>query len=85
MCTGFGDSAIHYSVRYWLTDLAHDLWTDSQVRLHVAATLARHRMEMPLPQRVLIRAARPPRPERHERELAARCATLARTRALRAR
>ena len=30
-------------------------WTDSQVRLHVAATLARHRMEIPLPHRVLIR------------------------------
>jgi small-conductance mechanosensitive channel/CRP-like cAMP-binding protein len=78
VCSGFGDSAIHYWVRYWCTDLAHDMWTDSQVRLHVAATLARHHMEMPLPHRVLIRRSATAAPERHERELAARCATLAR-------
>ena len=78
MCAGFGESAIRYSVRYWCTDLAHDLWTDSQVRLHVAATLARHRMEIPLPQRVLIQRSATAAPERHERELADRCATLAR-------
>ena len=78
VCSDFGDSGIQYSVRYWLTDLAHDIWTDSQVRLHVAATLARHGMEIPLPQRVLIRRRGAGAPERHERELEARCATLAR-------
>jgi small-conductance mechanosensitive channel/CRP-like cAMP-binding protein len=78
LCSGFGDNAIHYLVRYWLTDLRHDLWTDSQVRLHVAATLARHRMEIPLPQRVLIRRHAAAAPEQRERELDARCKTLAR-------
>jgi small-conductance mechanosensitive channel/CRP-like cAMP-binding protein len=78
VCSGFGDSAIHYLVRYWLTDLAHDIWTDSQVRLHLAATLARHGMEIPLPQRVLIRRDAAAAPERRERELDARSATLSR-------
>jgi CRP-like cAMP-binding protein len=78
VCMSFGDSAIRYWVRYWCSDLAHDLWTDSQVRLHVAAILARHHMEIPLPHRVLIQRNATAAPERHERELAARCATLAR-------
>jgi CRP-like cAMP-binding protein len=30
-----------------------DTWTDSQVRLHVAATLSRHHMQIPYPHRVL--------------------------------
>jgi small-conductance mechanosensitive channel/CRP-like cAMP-binding protein len=76
-CTGFGDSGIHYAVRYGLTDLAHDVWTASQIRLHVASTLARHRMEMPLPHRVLIRRDGPGAAEVRERALNARCATLA--------
>ena len=77
-CTDFEDSAIHYSVRYWCTDLAHDLWTDSQVRLHLAATLARHGMEMPLPQRVIMQRTPATAPERREHEIDARCAALAR-------
>ena len=77
-CTDFEDSAIHYSVRYWCTDLAHDLWTDSQVRLHIAATLARHGMEMPLPQRVIVQRTPATAPERREHEIDARCAALAR-------
>ena len=72
VCTGFGDSAIHFVVRYGLANLAADVWTDSQVRLHVAATLARNGMEIPLPQRVLIRGRRLGAPEVHERELSAR-------------
>jgi len=75
-CTGFGDSAIHYTARYSLTNLGVDVWTDSQVRLHIAATLARNGMEMPLPQRVLIRGRRLGTPEIHERELVARSAAL---------
>jgi small-conductance mechanosensitive channel/CRP-like cAMP-binding protein len=78
VCSAFGDSAIHYSVRYWCSDLSHDLWTDSQVRLHVRAILARHGMEIPFPHRVLIRRSGGGGPERHERDLAARCETLAR-------
>jgi len=74
LCTNFGDSAYHYLVRYWLNDLVQDLWTDSQVRLHVAATLARHRMEIPYPHRVLIRGRTPG--AGGTRELAARVASL---------
>ncbi len=77
MCVGFGDNAIHFVVRYGLANLSQDLWTDSQVRLHVAATLARNHMEIPLPQRVLIRGRTQGGPEIHERELTARSATLA--------
>jgi len=77
-CARFDDGAIDYVVRYGLIDLAHDQWTDSQVRLHVAATLARHRMEMPLPHRVLLRGKRSNVEEQRERELGSRAATLAR-------
>jgi len=74
LCRHFGDSAYEYVARYWLTNLAQDSWTDSQVRLHVAATLARHGMEVPYPHRVLIR---PKSTEiRHARESAERLATL---------
>jgi small-conductance mechanosensitive channel/CRP-like cAMP-binding protein len=78
VCSGFGESAIQYTVRYRLTDLLHDIWTDSQVRLHVRATLARHSMEIPFPRRVLIRGKAESAQELHEQELAARCDTLAR-------
>ncbi len=78
VCMGFGDSAIQYMARYRLTDLLHDLWTDSQVRLHIQATLARHHMEIPFPRRVLIRGKGRDAPELREREIAARCDTLAR-------
>ncbi len=77
ICMGFGDNGVHYSVRYWCTNLAHDLWTDSQVRLHVAATLARHSMEIPYPHRVLVTRKRPAAAEIRERERDARCAVLA--------
>lgn len=76
LCHNFGESSYHYRVRYWLTDLVQDAWTDSQVRLHVAATLARHGMEIPYPHRVLVRPK--PAAVRHERESAERLATLAR-------
>jgi CRP-like cAMP-binding protein len=76
LCHSFADSSYQYRVRYWLTDLVQDAWTDSQVRLHVAATLARHGMEIPYPHRVLVR----PRPAqvRLARESAERLATLTR-------
>jgi CRP-like cAMP-binding protein len=76
LCHDFGESSYQYMVRYWLTDLVLDAWTDSQVRLHVAATLARHGMEIPFPHRVLVRPR--PRDAGQARELAARTATLAR-------
>jgi CRP-like cAMP-binding protein len=75
LCHQFGESAYHYVVRYWLTDLVQDAWTDSEVRLHVAATLARHRMEIPYPHRQLVRPK--PAHARHAREAAERSAALA--------
>ena len=75
LCRNFGDSAYEYVVRYWLTDLVEDTWTDSQVRLHIAATLARHGMKIPYPHRVLVRPSSPQ--VLREREAAERAATLA--------
>ncbi len=75
LCRNFADSAFLYVVRYWLTDLLQDAWTDSQVRVHVAATLARHQMEIPYPHRVLVK--RTSQDARHAREFAVRSATLA--------
>ncbi|NDP42063.1 MAG: mechanosensitive ion channel [Aromatoleum sp.] len=54
VCLGFEDSGIRYAARYWLTELAHDEWTDSQVRVHVAAALARNGLEIPYPHRVIV-------------------------------
>jgi small-conductance mechanosensitive channel/CRP-like cAMP-binding protein len=76
LCTHFADNSFQYVVRYWLTDLVQDYWTDSQVRLHIAATLVRHRMEIPYPHRVLLRPK--PQDAPHVREFAARNAALAR-------
>jgi len=53
-CRSFDDNSIRYAVLYWLIDPALDQVTDSQIRAHVFATLARHHMEMPLVRRVLL-------------------------------
>jgi small-conductance mechanosensitive channel/CRP-like cAMP-binding protein len=53
-CRSFDDNSIRYAVLYWLVDPTFDQITDSQVRAHVFATLARHHMEMPLVRRVLL-------------------------------
>ena len=53
-CRTFDDNSIRYAVLYWLTDLAFDQVTDSEVRAHVFATLTRNHMEIPLPHRVLL-------------------------------
>jgi small-conductance mechanosensitive channel/CRP-like cAMP-binding protein len=50
----FGDSGIGYVILYWLTDLRLDLLTDSQIRLHLHAALARDNIEIPFPHRVLL-------------------------------
>jgi CRP-like cAMP-binding protein len=78
ICTGFGESSINYVARYRLTDLLHDLWTDSEVRLHIRATLARHRMEIPFPRRVMIPGKHADAKEAREHEIEARSETLAR-------
>ncbi len=60
-CRSFDDNSIRYAVLYWLTDLRYDQVTDSQIRAHIYATLARHHMEMPLPHRVLLTPEAVPR------------------------
>jgi small-conductance mechanosensitive channel/CRP-like cAMP-binding protein len=51
--SNFDPSAIRYVVRYWLTDLAQDEWTDSEVRLHAFAAISREGMEIPIPRHEL--------------------------------
>ncbi|MGQ0586018.1 MAG: cyclic nucleotide-binding domain-containing protein [Gammaproteobacteria bacterium] len=46
----FGDSAVRYAVRYWLTDLAADDPTDSDVRSHVHAAFQRAGIGFPFPE-----------------------------------
>ena len=48
ICAAFEASAIKYVVRYWLTDLTQDEYTDSVVRLHALAALSREGMEVPI-------------------------------------
>ncbi len=55
VCTGFDDNGIQYGVNYWLTDLARDMATDSEVRVHIYAALERHGLDIPYPHRVLMR------------------------------
>jgi small-conductance mechanosensitive channel/CRP-like cAMP-binding protein len=50
----FGDNGIGYVILYWLTDLRYDVQTDSQLRLHLHAALARESIEIPFPRRVLV-------------------------------
>jgi len=45
----FGDSAIRYAARYWLTDLARDEPTDTLVRTHVYFALRRAGIPMSIP------------------------------------
>ena len=53
-CRAFDDNSIRYAVLYWLTDLAYDQVTDSEVRAHIFATLTRNHMDIPLPHRVIL-------------------------------
>jgi small-conductance mechanosensitive channel/CRP-like cAMP-binding protein len=45
----FADSACSYALRYWLTDLAVDDPTDSSVRVHIEAALAREGISIAYP------------------------------------
>ncbi|MEP7181869.1 MAG: mechanosensitive ion channel family protein [Betaproteobacteria bacterium] len=78
LCRSFDDSGIRYVARYWLTELLHDEWTDSQIRVHIAAALIRHGFDIPFPHRVLVNAEVADAAELRERELDARQAVLAR-------
>ncbi|QIY81452.1 mechanosensitive ion channel family protein [Chromobacterium violaceum] len=46
---GFENGFTRYAVRYWLTDLAADDYTDSIVRTHIDAALRRHNLRMASP------------------------------------
>jgi len=74
----FGDSGVGYSILYWLTDLRNDVQTDSQIRIHLHAALAREGIEIPFPHRVLLRGARVVPSGAAEKALAQRIATLGR-------
>src|SRR5439155_15971887 len=76
LCKAFDENAIHYAVLYWLSDLRLDVHTDSQLRVHVHAALAREQMEIPLPHRVLIDGGSVPRLGASEEALEQRFATL---------
>lgn len=48
ICAAVEASSIKYVIRYWLTDLSQDDFTDSAVRLHALAALAREGIEVPV-------------------------------------
>ncbi|MDQ6917667.1 MAG: mechanosensitive ion channel family protein [Pseudomonadota bacterium] len=53
VCWSFDATAIRYNIRYWLTDLSLDELTDSEIRVHAFAALAREGMEIPIPRHEL--------------------------------
>ena len=50
---GFDEGNLHYALRYWLTDLAHDDPTDSLVRQHVFTALQRAGIRMSEPEQTV--------------------------------
>jgi CRP-like cAMP-binding protein len=79
-CRSFDDNSVRYAALYWLTEPALEQVTDSHVRAHIFAALARHRMEMPLVRRVLLTpdAVTAQNTATSNRELAARLDVLSR-------
>src|SRR5471032_1645980 len=47
--TDYREGAIHYAVRYWLTNPAHDDGTDSVVRIHFYSALQRQNLSLAHP------------------------------------
>ncbi len=78
LCAGFEDNGVRFVARYWLTDLVHDEWTDSQIRVHIVAALARHNLEIPYPHRVLVTKEAIDAAQLQMREIDARQVVLAR-------
>jgi small-conductance mechanosensitive channel/CRP-like cAMP-binding protein len=78
VCAGFGDSGIDYAVVYYLVDPRHEWWTESQVRLHLFAALAREGLGIPFPRRV-VEMRNDERPEMDARERARRLAAIERS------
>ncbi|HLS85667.1 MAG TPA: mechanosensitive ion channel family protein [Burkholderiales bacterium] len=50
---GFEDGNLRYQLRYWLTDLLEDEFTDSMVRVHLFASLQRAGIRVAEPQRTV--------------------------------
>ena len=75
ICTGFGDSGVDYAVVVYLVDPAGEHATESQVRLHLFAALARAGMGIPFPRRV-VEVRHDERPRLEARERAARLGAL---------
>lgn len=75
ICTGFGESGIDYAVVAYLVDPAREHATESQVRLHLFAALARAGLGIPYPRRV-VELRRDERPRSESRERAARIEAL---------
>lgn len=78
ICAGFSDSGVQYYVVYWILDLTRDRRTDSAIRVHIHAALARANMEFAYPHRVLLRAPSEPAEAVAHRERSARLAALER-------
>jgi small-conductance mechanosensitive channel/CRP-like cAMP-binding protein len=77
LCESFDDSGIKYTVRYWIIDLLRDEPTDSEVRVHLHAALAREGMEIPYPHRMMLYHTGPSSEERLTKEEAMRAEVLA--------
>ena len=75
ICMGFEESGIKYAVVAFLIDPAHELATDSQLRVHLFAALARAGLGIPYPRRV-VELRRDERPRVEVRERAARIRAL---------
>lgn len=76
VCQKFDDSGVGYALVYFIVDPTRDIWTDSQVRSHVFAALARAGFGIPFPRRV-VEMRSDVRPELAERERSDRLAALA--------
>src|SRR5262249_23265024 len=50
----FGDSAVVYALRYWITDFAHDVIIVEEVHAHAWYAARRAGLEMPSPIRTLV-------------------------------
>jgi len=75
-CVGFKESGMEYSVEYRIIDPSRIFATDSAIRAHVFAGVARGGLGIPFPRRVV--EMRPDqRPERAEKEHARRLSVLA--------
>lgn len=75
ICVGFGDSGADYAVVYFVVDPQREWWTESQVRLHVFAALARDGLGIPYPRRV-VEVRRDERPSLRARDRAGRLQAL---------